>query len=182
VVFAADSEADEREHTAEEKKAFAEVAKILAAGKSIQTSTTRFANGIESTFAARQAVATFNKQVWSNKPPESPDFVKDGFKLVGVPVVSADRRFIRLKLTEQSTHVIGIKKREIAAIKDQKLVLTSLDTEDLGSTASTTIADGGTVVFRLAHAPKDKVWVVVLRPTIFIQAEEDFRNKKDEKK
>ena len=31
----------------------------------------------------------------------------------------------------------------------------------------------GTVLFRLAYAPKDKVWVVARKPMIFIQAEED---------
>jgi len=182
VVCASESEADEKEANAEEKKAFAEVARILAAGKTLQTSTTRFVNGVEGTFSARLSVHTFYKQtVNNNKQPESRDFVKDGFRLVGLPMVSVDRRFIRLKLTEQSTRVTGIKKREIDAPKDLKLVLTSLETEDLGATGSTVVADGSRTVFRLACAPKDKVWVVVLTPTLFIQAEEDHR-KKEEKK
>ncbi len=54
--------------------------------------------------------------------------------------------------------------------------------EDVGGTGSTTVDDGGTVLFKLAYAPKDKVWVVVLHPTIFIQAEEDLLKKEAEKK
>ncbi len=175
------SDLEEKEPSAEEKKTFAEASKILNAGKVVQTSTARFVNGSESVFSARQAVQAYHNHVVNKKPVDPPQFAKEGFKLIGLPLVSADRRFIRLKLTEQSLVVTGIKKRELNVIQDQKLVLSSLETEDLGSTGSTTIPDGGLTVFRLAYAPKDKVWVVVLRPTLFIQAEEDFR-KKEEKK
>ncbi len=96
--------------------------------------------------------------------------MKDGFKLVGLPVASVDRRFVRMKLTEQSVVVAGIKKRELAEINGQKIIAQTPDLEDLGTTGSTTVADGGTILFKLAYAPKDKVWVVVLQPTIFIQA------------
>lgn len=182
VVFSSGLDLDEKEPTPEEKKDHAQAEKLLRAGKVIQMSSARFANGIENTFSARQAVQTFHPQVAGQKPTQPPQFVKEGFKLVGLPVVSADRRFIRLKLTEQSVAVTGLKKRDLGeVIAGQKLVLTSPETEDLGSTGSTTIADGGTVVFRLAYAPKDKVWLVVLSPTIFIQAEEDFRKKEQKK-
>ncbi|MCE9565216.1 MAG: hypothetical protein K8U57_24555 [Planctomycetes bacterium] len=182
VVLARETEMDERELTREEKKAYAAAHAILQTGKVVQTSSARFSNGVESTFSARLSVQTFNNTEVNKKPTAPPMFVKDGFKLVGLPVVSADRRFVRLKLTEQSTAVIGIKKQDFGeVVKGQKFVLTSLETEDLGSTGSTVVADGSRTAFRLAYAPKDKVWVVVLHPTIFIQAEEDFR-KKEEKK
>jgi hypothetical protein len=182
VVFFTRTDEDEKEPTDAEKRAYAETSKLLRAGKPIQTATARFANGVESTFSARQSVQTFHPQMVNKKPPEPPQFAKEGFKLVGTPVVSADRRFIRLKLTEQSVRVTGIKKRDLGeVIEGQKLVLTSLETEDLGATGSTTIADGGTVVHRLAYAPEDKVWLVVLQPTIFIQAEEDVLKKQEKK-
>src|SRR5205823_13777807 len=107
------------------------------------------------------------------KPEPNPQFVKEGFKLVAVPVVSADRRFVRFKLTEQSAAVLGIRKRELGEVGGKTIVAESLELEDLGSTGSAVVADGGTLLFRLAYAPKDKAWVVVLHPTIFIQAEED---------
>ena len=43
------------------------------------------------------------------------------------------------------------------------------------------VADGGTLIFKLAYAPKDKLWVVVLHPTIFIQAEEDVLKQEGKK-
>ncbi len=39
----------------------------------------------------------------------------------------------------------------------ERVVMRSLETNDLGATGSASVADGGTLVFRLAYAPKDKV-------------------------
>jgi hypothetical protein len=80
---------------------------------------------------------------------------------------------VRFKLTEQSTVISGVKTRDFGEIAGEKFVMRSLETEDLGATGSTVIADGGTAIFKLAYAPKDKVWIVVLKPTIYIRAEEE---------
>ena len=163
-------------------KVLAEINKVLKVGRVVQTSSGRFVNGAEATVSARRTVVTF-----TNVPgevaakAEAPLFVKEGFGLVATPVVSADRRFVRFKLTEQSTAITGMRKRDLGEVGGQKSVMQSLDTEDLGATGSAVVADGGTVLFRLAYAPKDKVWVVVLKPRIFIQAEED-EIKRQEKK
>ena len=182
VLFTTGAEFEEKEDPA--WKVLAEVNKILKAGRVVQTSSGRFANGAEATVSARRTVVTFDptggaKGVKASDPDAM--FVKEGFALVAVPVVSADRRFVRFKLTEQSTAIAGMRKRDLGEVGGQKIVMQSLDTEDLGATGSAVVADGGTVLFRLAYAPKDKVWVVVLKPTIFIQAEED-EIKKQEKK
>ena len=145
---------------------------MLKAGRVVQTSSGRFVNGAEATLTARQSVLTF---------PNNAGFVRDGFKLIGLPVVSADRRFVRLKLSEQSKQIVGVRKREIGDIGGKPIVTQSPEVEDLGATGSAVVADGGTMIFKLAYAPKDKVWVVVLKPTIFIQAEEDERKKQEKK-
>jgi hypothetical protein len=162
--------------------------KILKAGRVVQTSSGRFVNGVEATVSARRAVVTFSPlpagEIAAGPvvgKADNPLFVKEGFGLVAVPVVSADRRFVRFKLTEQSTAVTAMRKRELGEIKGQKIVRQTLDTEDLGGTGSATVADGSTLLFRLAYAPKDKVWVVVLKPRIFIQAEEDELKKQEKK-
>ena len=158
------------------EKALVETNKILKTGRVVQTSSGRFVNGAEATVSARRTVVTFANvpaPVRVGGKTDEPLFVKEGFGLVALPVVSGDRRFIRFKLTEQSTVITGVKTRDFGEIAGEKFVVKTLETEDLGGTGSATVADGGTAIFRLAYAPKDKVWVVVLKPRIFIQAEED---------
>jgi hypothetical protein len=163
-------------------KAMEETNKVLKSGRVVQTSSDRFVNGVEAALSARQSVVTFHSQINNNKAVGLPQFVKEGFKLVGLPVVSADRRFVRFKLTEQSSVVTRIKKVDGGEpVAKQHLVLQSAETDDLGATGSAVIADGGTALFRLAYAPKDKVWVVVLKSTIYIQAEEDAKKEEQKK-
>jgi hypothetical protein len=160
-------------------KALAEANKLLKAARVVQTSGARFVNGATATVSARRAVVPFtNHGEPAGVARDNPLYVKEGFALVAVPVVSADRRFVRFKLTEQATLVTGIKKRALGDGPDGKpLFAQSPVVEDLGATGSAEVADGGTLLFKLAYAPKDKVWVVVLKPTIFIQAEEDALKK-----
>jgi hypothetical protein len=172
VVFSTGEEMDEKGPTAEEEKALREVNKILRAGREVQTSNGRFINGTEATVSARQSVLTYKNR------PESL-VVKEGFRLVGTPVVSADRRFVRFKLTEKSVAVTGMRKRDLGEIGGQKIVAETPELEDLGVTGSAVVADGGSLLFCLAYAPKDKVWVVSLQPTIFIKAEEEEVKKQE---
>jgi hypothetical protein len=182
VLFATGEESEEEALAGGLNKALAESNKILKTARQIQNSTARFTNGLEATFAARQSVLTFHNHVVNQKPEGPPQFVKEGFKLAGLPVVSADRRFVRMKLTEQSTTVTRMKKVDVGEVVDkQHLVIRSPELEDLGASGSAVVADGGTAIFRLAYAPKDRVWVVVVRPTIFIQAEEDELKKQQKK-
>ncbi len=179
VLFATGAEFEEKDEPS--WKALPEMNKVLKTGRVVQSSGARFVNGAEATVCARQSVVTFHNHIVNDKSHEPPQFVKEGFKLIGTPVVSADRRFVRFKLTEQSTAVTGMRTRELGEVKGQKIVAQTLDTEDLGATGSAVVADGGTALFRLAYAPKDKVWVVVLKPTIFIQSEEDELKKQEKK-
>ena len=67
--------------------------------------------------------------------------------------------------------------RSRTEVGGKPLVLTSPVVEDFGRSATVEVADGAAAVFRLDYAPKDKVWVVVIRPRTFIQAEQDELNK-----
>src|SRR5262245_2146588 len=185
VLFATGEELDEKGPTPAEVKALEEANKILKAGKVVQTSTGRFTNGLEATLSARQSVLTYKPLpdvgAVAAKPQANGLFMKEGFKLAGVPIVSADRRFVRFKLTEQSAAVVGVRKREVGEVGGKPIVAESPELEDLGATGSAVVADGGTLLFKLAYAPKDKVWVVSLKPTIYIKAEDD-EVKKQEKR
>jgi hypothetical protein len=183
ILFSTPTNIEERKPTAEEEKAFAEMNKILKAGQVVQTSSGRYLNGSESNLSAREFVVAYDQNQVNKKPVEPPHFVKEGYKLIGLPIVSADRRFIRLKLTEQGAVLNGIKKQDFGEIIDgQRLVITAPETTDLGSTGSVSVPDGGLLVFKLGYAPKDRVWLVVLHPTIFIQAEQDELKKGEKKK
>ena len=48
-------------------------------------------------------------------------------------MVSADRRYVRVKLTEQSTAIIGMRKREFGEVGGKPIVMQTLETEDLGN-------------------------------------------------
>lgn len=170
VLFATGEEFEEKGR-AVDAKALAEMNRVLKIGRVVQTSTARFANGVEANLSARQSVLSYKSR------PESL-VVKEGFRLAGTPVVSGDRRFVRFKLTEKSVAVTGMRKRDLGEIGGRKIVAETPELEDLGATGSAVVADGGTILFRLAYAPKNQVWVVALRPTIFIQAEEDALKEK----
>jgi hypothetical protein len=165
-------------------KAWAEMNKILKTGRVVQTSSGRFFNGVEATVSARRTLVTFSeapRAIRAAHQTDKPLVAKEGFGLTALPVVSADRRFVRFKLTEQSTVITGMKKRDFGEIAGERVVLQSPETEDFGATGSAVVADGGTLIFRLAYAPKDKVWVVVLAPRLWIQAEQDELNKQGKK-
>jgi hypothetical protein len=157
-----------------EKKAVEAANAILKGGRVVQTSTGRYANGAEAVVSARQVVLPQTTRLVA-KPAggADPAFVKEGFRLSAQLVVSGDRRSVRARLTEQSAEVVGVKKRDFGEIGGKPFVATAPEVSEYGRSGTVEVADGGTILFRLDYAPKDKVWVVVLRPTIFIQAEED---------
>jgi hypothetical protein len=165
-------------------KALKETIEILQTGRVVQTSSGRFLNGVQATISARRKLVTYSNvpsTVRVGNDAEKPLLVKEGFGLVALPVVSVDRRFVRFKLTEQSTVITGLKKQDFGVIAGEKFVLQSLETEDLGAIGSAEVADGGTLLFRLAYAPKDKVWVVVVKPTLYIKAEQEELKKQEKK-
>ena len=169
VAFVTGEGFEENRPGAAEQKALEDANKILKAGRVVQTSSGRFANGRESTLAARLTASNFSN---AGGNADTAQFVKEGFKLTGLPIASADRRSMRLKLTEQSVAFVRVKRAAVGEVGGQPIVAQATETEDLGATGSTVVADGGAAIFRLAYAPKDKVWVVVVKPKIIVPAEE----------
>jgi hypothetical protein len=153
----------------------ADATKALKLGTVVQSSARRYANGAEAVVSSRQTVVPYprapNELIGKALGPVP--YVKEGFRLVATPVVSADRRFIRFKLTEQSAALVGMKKRDFGEIGGQPFVLVSPVVEDIGKTGTVEVADGAFALFRLDYAPKDKAWMVVLRPRLYIKAEEE---------
>ncbi len=169
VVFVTGERFEENRPNAAEQKALEDANKILKSGRVVQTSSGRFANGRESTFAARLTVSNFSNDGGN---AETAQFIKEGFKLIGLPIASADRRTMRLKLTEQSVAFVRTKRAAVGELAGQPIVGQSPETEDLGTTGSTFVTDEGAAVFRFAYAPKDKVWVAVVKPKIVVPVED----------
>jgi hypothetical protein len=145
--------------------------KIANAGKLVQTSTVRLANGMESMVSVRQLVFTYRNQAGGNLLVG-----KEGYQLGGMFMISGDRRTVRVRLTEQSAEVVGTKKRDMG-----KFLATAPDLAEYGRSATVEVEDDGAILFNLEYAPKDKMWVVMIRPSIYIQAEEDARKKEAKK-
>lgn len=148
---------------------------IAENGKTLQSSKSRCGNGVDCVVSARRSLVRF---------PASPGLnaivVKEGYRLTVQPIVSADRRSVRLKLAEQATAITGIKQMELGEFNGKPLVATTPAVEEFGRTATVEIADGAELLFRLSYAPAGKVWVVALRTTIFVAEEE--RDLQKEKK
>jgi hypothetical protein len=101
-----------------------------------------------------------------------------GFRVQAAVTVSADRRFVRLKLTQDTTNLV-----EIETLNDDGQVLERPKLEEASSSATFNIGDGESVLVPLHFLPraaqeKDRVWVLVVQSLIHIEAEEQERNKK----
>ena len=156
---------------AEKPLPLAEADKIVKFGKIIQTSEGRFANGTESTVSARQTVFTYHPQ-----PAAPANLDKAGYRLIALFAISGDHHSLRARLMEQSAELMGMKKRDFGGF-----TAISPDMAEYGRLATVEVEDGGAILFKLNYAPKDKVWLVMLRPKIYFPADEKPK-KKDEKK
>jgi hypothetical protein len=101
-----------------------------------------------------------------------------GFRVQAAVTVSTDRRFVRLKLTQDTTNLV-----EIETLKDGGQVVERPKLEEASSSATFNIADGESVLVPLHFLPaaareKDRVWLLVVESLIHIEAEERERNKK----
>jgi hypothetical protein len=103
-----------------------------------------------------------------------------GLSVRVTPTVSPDRRFVTLKVVQQATELIELKKQTRLTFADTELREVIVEVPHLSETTTTTtieVGDGGSamalVTYRTPAAKaKDRVLVLVLRPEIYI-AEED---------
>jgi hypothetical protein len=94
------------------------------------------------------------------------------------PTISADRRFVSMKVTQKATELIELKKRTVfAPMSDKEVTVEVPDLADATATVVAEVGDGDwalvVVEYRTAAAKaKDRVLVLALRPLIYI-GEED---------
>jgi hypothetical protein len=147
-------------------------------GLVIQSSDRLYHNGLDATVLVRQQYFSQPQALNAGPKVMSKDCGKVGVRLNVTPVVSADRRFIRLKMTEQTAAIDHIRTRKLGEIAGgQPLVESTVFLDEAGKTAAVEVADCGAAIFKLGYAPKDKVWIAILRPTIIIKAEQEAEKK-----
>jgi hypothetical protein len=92
------------------------------------------------------------------------------------PVISPDRRTVSLKITQQATELVELKKRTRLAVLGNDVVDVAIEVPELAETAATTTVDVDDGIWALAAVAyrtpaakgKDRVWVLAVRPVIYI--------------
>jgi hypothetical protein len=151
----------------------------------VKSGEVRIANGRAATFfSLRKAFSYLAVPPKVAKAPE--DVYRVGFTGLSMKaraVVSADRRYVTLQITQTTTDLLAIRKQPLgtgARGKQGTVEVPHLD--ETTSAKAVTVGDGGDVLVPV-HARhsrargKGKVLVVVVRPTIYIKEEEEERKR-----
>jgi hypothetical protein len=116
-----------------------------------------------------------------NTTDQAEEVYKDGLTGLAFSVqalVSPDRRFLRLHITQKVTELVGIARTTILdPATGRCLAVESPDLRKTSAAGTIQIADGQTIVMPVAYRPPgladNRMWVLVAWPQIFIQEEED---------
>ena len=101
-----------------------------------------------------------------------------GLSVRVTPTISADRRFVTMKIAQKATELVELRKRTVhVPTSDKEVTIEVPDLAEATKTVTATVGDGtwalAAVDYRTPTArSKDRVWVLAVRPTIYI-AEED---------
>ena len=95
------------------------------------------------------------------------------------PLISSDRRYLRLQISQQVVQLVGIEKTsklDLSTGKEMEVEVPTIHKTTLTGTVQ--ILDGGPILMPVDYRPpgkegKDKVWVLVARPYIWIKEEEE---------
>lgn len=87
--------------------------------------------------------------------------------------VSADRRFLRLKLSQDSVQLEKLSKRKIFLADEKVLVNEFPNLRERGVTNTIKIPDGGSLLMPVLFQPEgNRVWLLLASPRIWIEEEE----------
>ncbi len=104
----------------------------------------------------------------------NPTLAFEGFFFSVRPIISPDRRCLRLELFHEVEQLVKLTKGTMIELKTGKELPIELPNVRK-STASGTIEihDGQPILLAIDYRPKDKVWLVVAEPRIYIEVEEE---------
>jgi hypothetical protein len=136
------------------------------------------------TFLSRHSV--FRYAAGPQPGQEGPARTRSGMAGVSFevrPLVSPDRRFLRLKITQHVAQLVRIDKTKVLdAASGKEVEVESPNLRKTTVTGTVDIPDGGAVLMPVDCRPgakedADKVWLLVARPFIWIEEEERERRR-----
>jgi len=146
-------------------------------------------NGQEANLLSRQqAVLCGPSPAQQARGDKGPQAVVEGVAFLGRVTVSADRRFVRIKLAEKGTTLQDVDKVKIPVWQglgvpdvqepaDKEIVAEVAVLKEATHTQVLTIPDGGSMLLPVHYRPaalqaKRRWWVLAITPRIIIEAEE----------
>jgi hypothetical protein len=105
---------------------------------------------------------------------KSPTTAFDGLSFTVKPVISSDRRCIRLEITHNVAQLVKVTKGTMVDLRTGKEAPIELPNFRKSSRSqSIEIHDGQPILVAVDYRPKDKVWLVLAEPRIYMEAEEE---------
>jgi hypothetical protein len=146
--------------------------KLLAGPKPlIASDDVKLYRGRESVFLSRRKPVRF-------RPDDDPAaFGIEGISFTVDPNFTIDRRYIRLKITRHVDQLMGSKVRIVETPGQGKVEVTTPNVRQSSVSGTVQVADGDVVLMRCNYLPlgesnKDKVWLMLARPYIWIDHEQ----------
>jgi hypothetical protein len=175
-LFAPDNESDERPTVV---SIDGDLFKAITRGKPLlESEADKLRPNRESPFLSRQSVFRYA----AGPHPKEAGRTLTGSGTAGVsfavrPVVSPDRRYLRLRISQQVVQLVRIDKVKTLDVSSGKEV--EVEAPNLRKTSVTgtvQVPDGGAILMPVAYRPpgqesQDKVWLLVARPFIWIEEE-----------
>lgn len=92
------------------------------------------------------------------------------------PLVSLDRRSLRLRIAQHVTQLVGIDKATTRDVAGKEIEVESPNLRTMSVTGSVQIHDGAPILMPVAYRPpgkgsEDKVWLLLARPFVWIEEE-----------
>jgi hypothetical protein len=164
------------EETPPDNKFLADVQKKVAR---LGTTKVRIANNRAAPIVGRRQAVTYTARLRG-----APGVVFTGVRGLAHVTVSADRRFVRLKLTQESARLVGVEKKRAFDPETEKegfIEVPDLATET--TTATVEVPDGGAALVSVrAGAARGRARFLLVQPRIYIEEEERERARIERKK
>ena len=139
----------------------------------------KFFPGRDSVFLSRHTAIRSSKT-----QEDSGSHTIEGFSFKASFRATADRRYVRLRISREVDQLMGLKKRKVQVSGRGEVEVETPDVHRSTVAGTVQIPDGAAILMRCGYRPisessKDSVWLVLARPYIWIDREMDERGAKN---